>query len=512
MQQFLGAVQATKLASFQGHITSMNSALTCVDLFAGCGGLSLGLKHAGFEVKLAVEKSPMASETYYHNLICPVRNPEEWRRFHEDLSVEEQARSGLVVRELSEVLAFKSILSQLRDAEIDLVAGGPPCQGFSLAGRRNPRDVRNLLPWQFLKFVDAVRPKAVIIENVSGIRRKFRKHCAAAPIDELRVELAKTNPGYAVQPMLLNAMHFGVPQHRPRVFLVAMRRDLLGDPGNLITGSLWDSSFDYAHTEMRHKRPLLAPKRTHSDVAGKPEHLTVWDAISDLFDGGYRLEEPVSDYARQMRAEKAFLKAVEPTEASVGCPANHVLRRHSEFVKARFQLYQYFRQSGIHPQVLSIPTKTGIPEARLRSMIRNFLASVDYPALLEDGTILARNERAMVRLVRRLATKKHSQRALSWHKPAPTVMALPDDFVHPSVPRIPTVRELARFQSFPDSFEFRSKETTGSMRRRVEVPQYTQVGNAVPPRLAQALGNQLREVLSAVSVGRSLRSHLPTSL
>ena len=487
----------------------MNSALTCVDLFAGCGGLSLGLKQAGFKVKLAVEKSPMAGETYYHNLICPIQKPEEWRRFHEDLSVAEQARSGLVVRELSEVLASQSILSQLRKAEIDLVAGGPPCQGFSLAGRRNPCDVRNRLPWQFLQFVDEVRPRAVIIENVSGIRRNYRKHGAAAPFDELRNALAKTGPGYAVQAMLLNAMHFGVPQHRPRVFLVAVTEDLLSSLDGLIADSAWDSSFDTAHTETRRRRPLLAPKRTHFDAAGKSEHLTVWDAISDLFDGGYTAEEPVSDYAREMRAESAFLKAVQLADASVLRPANHVLRRHSEFVKARFRLYQYFRQSEIPPQVLSIPMKTGIPAAELRSMICSILANVDYPASLEDGTILARNEPAMVRLVWRLATKKHSQRALSWHKPAPTVLALPDDFVHPSVPRIPTVRELARFQSFPDCFEFRSKETTGSIRRRVEVPQYTQVGNAVPPRLAQALGNQLRDVLRAALVGGSLRSNTP---
>ena len=88
-----------------------------------------------------------------------------------------------------------------------------------------------------------------------------------------------------------------------------------------------------------------------------------------------------------------------------------------------------------------------------------------------------------------------SQRVVKGDEPAPTVVTLPDDYVHPSENRIMTVRELARLQSFPDWFEFRSKETTGSHRRRVEVPQYTQVGNAVPPLMAQAIGELLARIL-----------------
>ena len=496
----VAARQSSKRASFNCQAMTMSSLLTCVDLFAGCGGLSLGLKHAGFEVKLAVEKSPMAGETYYHNLIRPVREADQWRRFHEDLSVEEQARSGLVVRELSEVLKSRLVLSELRDAGIDLVAGGPPCQGFSIAGRRNPRDVRNELPWQFLEFVDAVRPKAVIVENVSGMRRDFRKDRAASPFDDLRIALTQTGPGYAVQPMVLNAMHFGVPQHRPRVFLVAVMADMAVDKSMSITDGIWDSTFDYPHLGAARGRPSLAPKRTHFDANGARRHLTVRDAISDLLNGGYRRDQPGSDFAREMRSDKAFLKAVEPTRANIDCPTNHVLRMHSDFVKRRFQLYQYLRQAGIHPRILTIPTNTNIPEAVRASMIHDALANVDYPVTLDNGTILATDEGELVQLVNKLATKKHSQRALSSDKPAPTVLSLPDDFVHPTVPRIPTVRELARFQSFPDGFEFRSKETTGSMQRRIEVPQYTQVGNAVPPRLARALGDKLREVLLAASV------------
>lgn len=482
---------------------TMNSRLTCVDLFAGCGGLTLGLKQAGFDVKLGVEKSPMAGETYYHNLICPIREADQWNRFHEDLSLEEQARSGLVVRELSEVLKCGLVLSELRNSQIDLVAGGPPCQGFSLAGRRNPNDLRNELPWQFLDFVDAVRPKAVIMENVSGIRRDFRNHRTVSPFDDLRLALAKTGPGYAVQPMVLNAMHFGVPQNRPRVFLVAVLANLAIDSSMVITDGMWDSTFDCPESRACCERASLAPCRSHFDIEGECRHLTVRDAISDLLNGGYRRGQAESDFARQMRSERAHLKAAAQTGANVDCPTNHVPRLHSDLVKRRFQLYQYLARAGIHPQILAIPKKTHIPEEVRRSMIRGELASVDYPVKLENGTILARDEIAMVQLVYELATKKHSQRALSSDRPAPTVLSLPDDIVHPTVPRAPTVRELARFQSFPDGFEFRSKETTGSTRRRIEVPQYTQIGNAVPPRMARALGDKLRDVLLTAFANQS---------
>jgi DNA (cytosine-5)-methyltransferase 1 len=94
-----------------------------------------------------------------------------------------------------------------------------------------------------------------------------------------------------------------------------------------------------------------------------------------------------------------------------------------------------------------------------------------------------------------LKTKKHSQRPLKIDAPSPTVVSIPDDVIHPLYPRTFTVREQARFQSFPDYFEFRSKETTGGGKRKTEVPQYTQVGNAVPPLMAKVIGEHIKELL-----------------
>lgn len=492
-------------AGYLGQGMTSKSPLTCVDLFAGCGGLSLGLKQAGFDVKLAVEKSPMAGETYFHNFIRPIEDPSEWLHSHGGLTVEDQARTGLVVRELADVLTSKEVISWLRESEIDLVAGGPPCQGFSQAGRRNPDDARNQLPWQFLSFIEKVEPKAVIIENVSGMRHDFLKRRAKSPFNDLRVALAETGPGYVVQPMLLNAMHFGAPQNRPRVFLVAVRMDLV-DPETLyISRETWDSSLDASHVSVLHQRPHLAPLRSHFNGDDMPQHLTVRDAISDLCAVGYRDNCQLSDFALEMRTDQRFLKAGPGRQAVRSGPRNHVLRQHSEQVAERFRLYQFFREAGIHASLLSIPRKADVSNYMRRKLMFERLSGVGYPVRGGDGKVLAQDQRGLVRLLTKLSTNKHSQRALSWHKPAPTVLSLPDDFVHPSEPRIPTVRELARFQSFPDAFEFRSTETTGSHRRRFQVPQFTQVGNAVPPRLARAIGERLREVLTASSAAEDTK-------
>ena len=95
----------------------------------------------------------------------------------------------------------------------------------------------------------------------------------------------------------------------------------------------------------------------------------------------------------------------------------------------------------------------------------------------------------------RFANKKHTVYISDPEKPSPTVTTLPDDMVHFSEPRILTVREMARLQSFPDWFEFKGKYTTGGDRRTKECPRYTQVGNAVPPLLAQALGATLLKLI-----------------
>lgn len=449
---------------------------------------------------MAVEKSPMAAETYHHNLIKRIEPGSGWRERYLQLSVLEQAKVGLVVRPISDTLACTQLMQSLRKQDIDLVAGGPPCQGFSLAGKRQPDDDRNSLPWEFLKFVEIVRPKAVLIENVSGIRNDFKKHNHSSPFDQLRMALASTLPGYHVQPLLLNALHYGVPQHRPRAFLMGLRLDVFKANGaEIVTEQVWESHKDCPERHFG-PRPSLAPIRTHFSSHLDAAHLCVRDAIADLDDLGYvALGGNLSEYARQMREDTRHLCSPSPALSSMKTPKNHEPRNHSPLVVERFGLHQYLKKIGVNSNILAI-NKQSLTTQQQRLAILQRLPSIDYPARGEDGSVIAKDQRALLHLIRKLATKKHSQRALAWGDPSPTVLSLPDDFVHPSRPRIPTVRELARLQSFPDAFEFRSKVTTGSTNRRFEVPQYTQVGNAVPPRLAHAIGVRLMDVFAGLEL------------
>ena len=173
---------------------------------------------------------------------------------------------------------------------------------------------------------------------------------------------------------------------------------------------------------------------------------------------------------------------------------NHVERAHTQKIQLRFSLYQAFKAYGIDPRVLGVPS-----EKVTRAERAQLLASIEpisFPLKSPGGDVLAQDKNQLIELMIGLRTKKHSQRVLDWGQPARTVLTVADDYVHPYAPRTFTVRELARFQGFPDTFEFRAKETTGGLNRRSDVPQYSQVGNAVSPFLARAVGNLAKKVLN----------------
>lgn len=453
-----------------------------IDLFAGCGGLSLGLERAGFRLALAVEKSEMASHTFYHNFIKRIYSDEEWKAY-DSSSIENQYKHKLISRELSDLLSNEDLINDLKKQEIDLIAGGPPCQGFSLAGRRNPKDVRNKLPWQFLELVEKTDPKAVIIENVVGMSRAFKKHGEEAPFEQLQIALAQTGKGYVIQPIHFNAMHFGVPEHRPRLMILGLRKDIAKKINIHSDGVLWTSGFKDVVKEV----PDMAPMPT----VKSNEMRTLRDAISDLSSlEKTEKSKNATSFLKEMKNPKIWKLKPLPEDYI----PNQTMRNHQDKAVMRFRLYQYLASQGLASNTLNIPAKyerdTAVKDLKV------LLANAELPAIAPDGTKLADDIKGLIALIFELKTKKHSQRPLNWDKPSPTVVTLPDDYVHPSEPRIFTVRELARMQSFPDDFEFKSKETTGSERRRFEVPQYSQVGNAVAPLAAYAVGKRFYEILS----------------
>jgi DNA (cytosine-5)-methyltransferase 1 len=135
---------------------------TYIDLFAGCGGLSLGLHLAGWKGLFAIEKSPFAFQTLKYNLIDYKQHFSwpEWLECKE--------------HDIVEVLEkHKGKLRNLK-GKVDLVAGGPPCQGFSMAGKRKADDFRNELVYSYIEFIELVKPKLILFENVSGFTFAFK--------------------------------------------------------------------------------------------------------------------------------------------------------------------------------------------------------------------------------------------------------------------------------------------------------------------------------------------------
>lgn len=453
-----------------------------VDLFAGCGGLSLGFERAGFELVLAVEKSEMAAHTFYHNFIKEITDEADWKKYN-SLSIDDQFKQRVLPRELGELLASKQLMKKLKGENIDIVVGGPPCQGFSLAGKRNPEDERNKLPWQFLEFVEQTNPKAVVIENVVGISRGFKKGGREAPFDQLQEALRKIGKGYVVQPVHVNAMHFGVPEHRPRLMILGLRKDVAVKKNIKSTDKIWYSNFLDSLSDI----PTLAPKPT----LYKNEALDLCSAIGDFSKPPIEVTNKSSKkFRKEMRDNKLWkLRKAH----SVQKHENHNSIHHLEKTVSRFRLYQYLNSQKLASNTLNIPAKN--EDIVAKKQLEEILDKCTIPAYAPDGTIIAKTKKDLINLIFDLKTKKHSQRSLSWDKPSPTVVTLPDDYIHPSEPRIFSVRELARMQSFPDAFVFKSKETTGSNRRKFEVPQYSQVGNAVAPLVAYSVAKKFYEIL-----------------
>lgn len=168
-----------------------------VDLFSGCGGMTLGLKQAGFHVCGAVDVDPLSVETYRAN--------------HPDVPVIERDIRDLPVKE-----ALKTF--HLKKGKLDLLAGCPPCQGFSsmrtLNGGRTVEDSRNDLVFEFFRFVKGLRPRAIMLENVPGLAYDQRMQKLESDLERL---------GYKCEVKVLDAADYGVPQRRRRVFLVGSR-------------------------------------------------------------------------------------------------------------------------------------------------------------------------------------------------------------------------------------------------------------------------------------------------
>ena len=418
--------------------------LKVMDLFAGCGGLSLGLEQAGFTPIFVNELNDDARATYIQNRV----DAHEWLAepgFHSS-DVKSMVLDKKYLPSLEKRLA--SVFG-IHHEELDLLVGGPPCQGFSGIGHRRSYSVeKEQLPSNHLfqdmaAIIHRLRPKAFLFENVRGLLNS--KWNSAGEKGEIWQEVLRTYqriPGYSVAYSLVLAKDYGVPQNRPRVLMVGIRDDVG-------TGITREGKADDA----------IARGYLPAPTGGAPD---LTDLLGDLIDPDYVNGGSTTSYPEPAR--KAIQKLLRTPQAG-GSPyrkgdpvSEHDYSKHSDHILAKFR--------AMHASV--------------------------------DGRVPVQFQ-----------TKKFAQRALPprWGNSGPTITAtsLADDYVHFSQPRILTVREWARLQMFPDWYQFAGKRTTGGIRRAGnpragifdrEVPKYTQIGNAVPVGLARAVGEHLKQVLS----------------
>lgn len=401
-------------ASERRNPTQDALAPTVIDLFAGAGGLSAGLVDAGFRTVYANEVQDEYALTYAHN--------------HPDTLIETRSIREVNAREVRKRIGFAP-------GELDLLAGGPPCQGFSInAPLRSSSDQRNNLFREYLRFVEEFAPRAILIENVPGLVSFERGETLSAILDAL------ANLGYQSDVRILYAPDYGVPQTRWRTIIIGTR-DL----------PLPDSAFPYpAHNAprrinftSRHGERNLVVVSSGDELAS---HTTVRDALSDLpvlkngelgkLSKRYR-RKPQNSYQALLRGECEQVLNHEATKLG---PVNLERLRH-------------IPPGGNWTDIPHELLPAGMKRARLSDHTKR------YGRVHPDG------------LASTILTKCDPH----WGA-----------YFHYEQDRTFTVREAARLQSFPDRFIF-----LGS-----RVAQYEQVGNAVPPLLAKAIGSSIIEALS----------------
>lgn len=391
----------------------INNKLTMLDLFAGAGGLSEGLSEAGFHSLFASEIVPTYAETYKKN--------------HPSAEVLTADIRTIDAEEIRQRIGIEK-------GELDLVAGGPPCQGFSInAPVRSVLDQRNHLFKEYLRFVDAFAPKAILIENVPGLV-SFEHGATLHAILE-----ALSQMGYGADVRILGAAYYGVPQMRWRTIILGLRGKQL--PAYAFPEPTYHAPIRPNFTTMFNGQMLVKLP----SVEASTHFTTVEEAIGDLppLKAGEKgdavkvyLCDPMCDYQRRLRT------------GSTGV-YNHEAPRLS---KINMERLKYIKPGGNWTDIPDELLPKGMQRANKGDHTKR------YGRVTADG------------LASTILTKCDPH----WGA-----------YFHYNQDRSFTVREAARLQSFPDHYIF-----TGSM-----AEQYAQVGNAVPPMLASAVGLALKSIL-----------------
>jgi DNA (cytosine-5)-methyltransferase 1 len=385
--------------------------MNIIDLFSGCGGMSLGFEMAGLPTSVASEIDEWAGDTYEKN----------------------HPHTKLLRGDIREIKDWNALVPPDIRNHVDGVVGGPPCQGFSLSGNRDRHDPRNSLFMDFLRCVKHFRPKFFVMENVKGLL-SMKTADGSSVIEIILNEFSKA--GYKTSYSVLNSAWFGAPQLRERVFIIGVAEKY---PFN--------ESLVFPQQEIQFD-----------------DYVTVEMAISDLppiesGEGSERQEyhsPPQNDYQAWARkkSEGVF---------------NHVAMRHTDRLIERFKVIKA-GQSVADVSEEHSALKRGNPK-------------------IKSGKVYGQNN---MRVFPNL--------------PSPTVAAsFQSNFIHPHLNRNFTAREGARLQSFPDHYIFMGRRTTMSWEKSLS--QYQQIGNAVPPLLAKAIAQNLKEYFAKINLVKEDGGH-----
>nr|WP_050996193.1 DNA cytosine methyltransferase [Bradyrhizobium yuanmingense] len=468
-----------------------------IDLFAGCGGLSLGFHSAGFELVGAVENDPLAAATHSLNFFSHAKHS---LQEHGPVDVTKTDPEELLRRVLAEKLSVAEAASR-----IDVLIGGPPCQAYSIVGRAKLReiaqhplafekDLRAQLYKNFLHYVRVLKPLAVLIENVPEILRYGTRNVAEDIASELEAL------GYQVRYTILNAVHYGVPQLRDRMFMIAYINELELLP-------------EFPAPTHRHALPK-GYKNLRRDVTAKLSGLfgsryflppventesgeaavTARDAIGDLPPitkhlegqlkrGARRFDEftpyagaPLTAYAKTMRGWPAF--------RSRDGIYDHVIR----YLPRDYKIFARMAPGDEYPQAHALANR--MFEEALEARSTKLRPSDPRYAVLKKEYVPPYDP----------AKFANKWRKIDAEEPVRTITAHigKDSYSHihysSDQARTISVREAARLQSFPDGFKF-----AGTLD-----PALRQIGNSVPPLIARALARKMkRDLLAALRHARA---------
>jgi DNA (cytosine-5)-methyltransferase 1 len=394
-----GSISPTLLKFINKTENNNNSKLKCIDTFAGCGGLSLGLKNAGFNPVLINEIEPKYLESYFFN-----------HNIHLD---------NYYCGDIKEIADSQKIKNKYKD--IDLIVGGPPCQGFSMANRqRILDDPRNKLYKYYLDLLGNLKPKFFIMENVKGMMKKSNEI-----LENFHSILGSE---YSIEMTLLNAKDFGIPQNRERVFVIGSRvcnvsakdiiQDIILQKDNIKSVKLKDALYGL---------PTLEPKRQKNNKGLENEKI------------GFKFRLNGFD-------QNNFIKEIN-NQKHIDYLANHTNRYNND---RDIEIFDRLPQgaNSLHESIKDI-----MPYAS-----RNHMFKDKYYKLKENEV----------------------SKTITSHMKMDCNM-----YIHPNQPRGLSPREASRIQTFPDDFIFMGANNTW----------YAQIGNAVPVKLAEVIGNQIAKHL-----------------